>query len=90
MVYFTSNREGHAEIYRLENGVSVQVTDTPAGQSWSPFVTQTDMVYFTSNREGHAEIYRLENGTSVRVTDTPAGAASWLGTPRPEVTWSGT
>lgn len=83
--YFTTNRDGHAEIYRLENGAPTRVTTTVGGESWSPFVTLTGTIYFTSNRDGHAEIYRLENGAPTRVTTTPVGD-SWS----PFVTLTGT
>jgi serine/threonine protein kinase/Tol biopolymer transport system component len=77
-IYFTSNRSGKAEIYRLNrNGEVVQVTHTPGkAESWSPVIQLQD-IYFTSNRDGKTEIYRLSNGKTVRVTNTPGKAESW-------------
>jgi len=78
-IYFTSNRDGKAEIYRLINGKIEPVTDTPGQfESWGPALSVSGNIYFTSNREdGKAEIYRLTNGNTERVTDTPGQFESW-------------
>ena len=78
-IYFTSNRDGKAEIYRLINGKIEPVTDTPGQfESWGPALSVSGNIYFTSNREdGKAEIYRLINGNTERVTDTPGQFESW-------------
>jgi serine/threonine protein kinase len=77
-MYFTSNRDGKAEIYRLVNGRTERVTDTPGRfESWGPALSINEDIYFTSNRDGKAEIYRLVNGKIEHVTDTPGQFESW-------------
>ena len=78
--YFTSDRDGSAEIYRLKNSGEVErVTNTVGGsKSWSPAIRYDGTLYFTSNRSGKAEIYRFNrNGDVERVTNTPGKYESW-------------
>ena len=79
-LYFTSNRDGKAEIYQLTNdGSVIRITNTPGnGQSWSPTMDAFGHLYFASNREGKTEIYELKkNAEVVRVTHTPNSWESW-------------
>ena len=83
-VYFTSNRDDKAEIYRLDGKGHVErVTYTPDPyESWSPAPGYDGYVYFTSNRDGKAEIYRLDGkGHVERVTYTPDPNESWSPAP---------
>ena len=85
-LYFTSNRDGKAEIYYLDlndknrNAVRVTRTDDPY-ESWSPALGYGGYLYFTSNRDGKAEIYYLDlndkNKDAVRVTQTDNPYGSW-------------
>jgi Tol biopolymer transport system component len=77
-LYFTSNRDGKAEIYRLKNGSTERVTNTSGTfESWSPAFSLNNDLYFTSNRDGKTEIYRLKDGNTERVTNTPGQCESW-------------
>jgi tRNA A-37 threonylcarbamoyl transferase component Bud32 len=79
-IYFTSDRDGDTEIYRLkDNGEIERVTNTAGdAKSWSSAVRYDGTMYFTSNRSGKAEIYRLNrNGDVERVTNTPGEYESW-------------
>ena len=77
-LYFTSDRGGKREIYRLINGIVEPVTNTPGSfESWGPAIGRTGNIYFTSNRDGKAEIYRLVDGQPKRVTNTPGDFESW-------------
>jgi hypothetical protein len=78
-IYFTSNRDGKAEIYRLVNGISERVTFTPDPyESWNPALSPNGNLYFTSNQfDGKAEICRLVDKQPVRVTTTPGQSQSW-------------
>ena len=79
-IYYTSTRDGKAEIYRLKsNGDVERVTNTPGNyKSWSPVIGLGGDIYFTSNRDGKTEIYRLQkNGAVERVTNTPEDYISW-------------
>jgi serine/threonine protein kinase len=90
-LYFTSNRDGRAEIYsrRLENGEwkIERVTHTPGQfESWGPAPGLDGNLYFTSDREDNkAEIWRrrLENGQwkYERFTHTPGQFESWGAAP---------
>ena len=76
--YFTSDRDGKAEIYRLIDGIPQRVTVTPGQfESWGPAFSSRAEVYFTSDRDGKAEVYRLINGIPQRVTVTPGQFESW-------------
>jgi Tol biopolymer transport system component len=77
-IYFTSNRDGKAEIYRISrSGEVMRITHTPEkAESWSP-VVEGQAIYFTTNRDGKAEIYKLSNGKIARITHTPGKAESW-------------
>lgn len=89
-LYFTSNRDGKAEIYKkqLPDGEPMRVTHTPdLFQSWGPAPSLTgENLYFTSNREDNkAEIYRLPSyGKPYRVTHTLDSFESWGAAPGPE------
>ena len=79
-LYFTSNRTGKAEIYRIQNdGQAQQITNTPgSAASWAPAIGSFGQLYFTSNRTGKAEIYRIQNdGQAQQITNTPGLGASW-------------
>jgi len=78
--YFTSDRDGKSEIYRLRNNGEIERVTSTSGnsKSWSPTVRYDNTLYFTSNRSGKAEIYRLNrNGRVERVTNTPGKYESW-------------
>jgi serine/threonine protein kinase len=83
-VFFTSNRNGGWEVYRLSNEQGTQqVTSTAGGGlSWNGIPTPDGDVLFTSNRTGHREVYRLTLAGVERVTDTATGE-SWDGVPAP-------
>jgi hypothetical protein len=85
-LYFTSNRDGKAEIYYLnlkdKNAEAKRVTHTEDPyESWSPALTYDGYLYFTSNQDGKAEIYYLnlkdENSKAKRVTYTEDPYESW-------------
>lgn len=77
-LFFTSNRDGKAEIYRLVDETPVRVTHTPGKyESWSPVMMSGKEVFFASNRDGKVEIYRLIDGEVERVTHTPGTYESW-------------
>lgn len=80
-LYFTSNRDGKAEIYKkqLPDGEPIRVTHTEKGESWGPAPGLDENLYFTSSREDNkAEIYRLRpNGTPERFTHTDGEFESW-------------
>jgi hypothetical protein len=86
-LYFTSNRDGKAEIYKklLPNGEPMRVTHTPDPfESWGPAPSLISRnLYFTSNRKDNkAEIYRLlPDGTLQRMTHTPDAFQSWGAAP---------
>jgi hypothetical protein len=75
-ILFTSTRDGKREIYRLHDGQTERLTETPGGaESWSP-IWSSNEILFTSNRDGKREIYRLRDGQTERVTNT-GGGESW-------------
>ena len=79
-LYFVSNRDGKAEIYRMnQTGVVARVTNTPRqAESWSPASSLEGNLYFTSNRDGKVEIYGMnKTGLVTRVTNTPGQTESW-------------
>jgi len=79
-LYFTSNKDGSAEIYRIKNdGSPEQVTDGQGNDSsWSPAFDLMGQLYFTSNSDGTAEIYRRKNdGKNEQITDGQGNNASW-------------
>ena len=87
-IYFTSNRDGKAEIYRrFPDGRIERVTHTDREfQSWGAAPSIGGNIYFTSNREDNkAEIYRarLVNGQwkYERVTNTDGEFESWGAAP---------
>ena len=87
-IYFTSNRDGKAEIYRrFPDGRIERVTHTDGEfQSWGAAPSIGGNIYFTSNREDNkAEIYRarLVNGQwkYERFTHTPEEFESWGAAP---------
>ena len=78
VVYFTSNRDGKAEIYKSSGGKTTRITTTSGdAESWSPSTVDADTVYFTSNRDGKEEIYKLNGGQTTRLTFTGGDAKSW-------------
>jgi len=78
VLYFTSNREGKAEIYKLSDGQTIRLTSTGgSAESWSPAEADSDVVYFSSNRDGKAEIYKLSDGETTRLTYTPGSGENW-------------
>jgi hypothetical protein len=78
-LYFTSNRDGKPEIYKLVEGKVLGVTHTHGtGKSWAPIISNTGTLYFTSNRDGKPEIYKLTRGKVTRVSHTKGITASWL------------
>jgi TolB protein len=83
MLYFTSNRDGRREIYRLDSDAGVvRVTHTSRGESWSPALGLDGRLYFTSDRAGKPEVYRLDPSAGVvRVTHTSGEGISWLSSP---------
>jgi hypothetical protein len=79
-IYFTSNRDGKAEIYRrLINGKIERITYTLGRfESWGPVPSSSGNIYFTSNQNADkSEIYRLINGKLERMTYTPGRFESW-------------
>jgi len=77
-IYFTSNRDGKAEIYKMSGSKVERVTHTPdKAESWSPALSPGRTLYFTSDRDGKAEIYKLSDDKTERVTHTPGNAESW-------------
>jgi len=79
-LYFTSNKDGSAEIYRIKSdGTPEQVTDGQGNDSsWAPAFDLMGQLYFTSNSDGTAEIYRRKsNGQNEKVTDGKGNKASW-------------
>jgi serine/threonine protein kinase len=87
-IYFTSNRDGKAEIYRrFPDGKIERFTNTPDPfESWGAAPSLGGNLYFTSNREdGKAEIYRarLIDGQwkYERFTHTPEEFESWGAAP---------
>jgi serine/threonine protein kinase len=87
-IYFTSNRDGKAEIYRrFPDGKVERVTHTDGEfQSWGAAPSIGGNIYFTSNREDNkAEIYRarLVDGKWIyeRVTHTDGEFESWGAAP---------
>ncbi len=86
-IYFTSNRDGKAEIYRrFPAGRIERFTNTPDPfESWGAAPSIGGNLYFTSNREdGKAEIYRrLIDGNIERVTNTGGEFESWGSAPSP-------
>jgi len=86
-IYFTSNRDGKAEIYRrFPNGKVERVTHTDGEfESWGAAPSIGGNIYFTSNREDNkAEIYRrLIGGGIQRVTHTDGEFQSWGAAPSP-------
>ena len=78
VVYFTSDRDGKVEIYKLSGGQTTRLTTTGGNAAnWSPSAAAPDVVYFTSTRGGKAEIYKLSGGQSTRLTTTGGNASSW-------------
>ena len=78
--YFTSDRSGKNEIYRIESsGEIVQVTNSPGNSfSWSPVFSPDGKLHFTSNRSGKNEIYRIDpTGEIIKVTNSPSKSSSW-------------
>ena len=87
-IYFTSNRDGKAEIYRrFPDGKVERVTHTDGEfESWGAAPSIGGNIYFTSNREDNkAEVYRarLIDGkwTYERVTHTDGEFQSWGAAP---------
>jgi len=79
-LYFTSNKDGSAEIYRIKSdGTPEQVTDGQGNDaSWAPAFDLLGQLYFTSNSDGTAEIYRRKsNGQNEKVTAGKGNNASW-------------
>ncbi len=77
-IYFTSHRDGKAEIYRLIDGKVERVTNTKGKfESWGPALSTTGVLYFTSNRDGKAEVYRRTDEATERVTHTEGSFESW-------------
>ncbi|RPI93569.1 MAG: hypothetical protein EHM40_09480, partial [Chloroflexi bacterium] len=59
-LYFTSNRDGKAEIYKLTKKGVERVTQTPGNsESWGP-INRGRNLYFTSNRSSQDEVYVLD------------------------------
>jgi hypothetical protein len=80
VTYFTSDRDGKAEIYRLKrDGTVERVTHTPGTfKSWAPVLGANGKLYFMSNRAGKTEIYQLtRDGSALRITHTPGKYESW-------------
>ncbi|HSJ57529.1 MAG TPA: protein kinase [Anaerolineae bacterium] len=76
-IFFTSDRDGKPEVYRLRDTAIDRMTHTPGSAgSWDPVWT-TGGLYFTSDRDGKPEVYRLHNGQADRMTHTPGSATSW-------------
>lgn len=78
--YFTSDRTGNMEIYRLAStGKIEQVTHSPGdSESWGTELTAGGTLYFTSTRDGKREIYRLSSAGGIeRVTHSPGRGESW-------------
>ena len=79
-LYFTSNRDGKAEIYEMKSDGNIRrLTQTPdPWESWSPAFGAFGRLFFTSNRDGKAEIYELKSDGNVeRLTRTPDPWESW-------------
>jgi Tol biopolymer transport system component len=79
-LYFTSNKDGTAEIYRMKSdGNAEQVTDGQGiDANWAPAFDLFGQLYFTSNRDNTAEIYRMKSdGNAEQVTDGQGNEASW-------------
>jgi hypothetical protein len=79
VLYFTSNRDGKAEIYKSINGEITRLTFTDGvSESWAPSAAEAGVLYFTSNRDGKAEIYKSINGKITRLTSTTGTDESWI------------
>ena len=69
-LYFTSNRDGTAEIYRMKSdGSAEQVTNGlhSTDASWGP-VFEGNNLYFTSNRNGHEEVFLLDDTQAIPIS----------------------
>ena len=78
VIYFTSNRDGKAEIYKLTGSQATRLTTTSGNaENWSPSAAASGAVYFTSNRDGKEEIYKLSGSQTTRLTTTGGNAKSW-------------
>mgnify|MGYP000845691798 CR=1 FL=1 len=76
-LYFTSNRSGNYDIYRLEDGQPVRVTHSANGGCWDPVISPSGVLYFTSDRNGNREIYYLSGTNVMQVTYAPGYQESW-------------
>ncbi len=78
-IVFVSNRDGHREVYRLDEAETVRWTYSPDGsESWSPALLPDGGLVFVSNRDGKQDIYRLDrSGAVARWTYSPGGSESW-------------
>ncbi len=79
-LYFTSNKDGSAEIYRKKSDGSIeQITRGHRNEAnWGAAFDLLGQLYFTSNRDGTAEIYRMKSdGNAEQVTDGQGTDASW-------------
>ena len=80
ILFFTSDRDGKREVYRLNGaGEVIQVTCTLGnGESWGPALAPDGTLFLTSDRDGKQEIYRLTAaGEVVQVTNTSGDGKSW-------------
>jgi hypothetical protein len=75
ILYYTSDRDGQREVYRLRDGQEERLTQTVGGESWAPCWSETGIL-FTSDREGRTDLYRLREGQVERLTHTVSGE-SW-------------
>lgn len=76
--YFTSNRDGKREVYRLDEDGVIRVTYTSGeAESWAPAISPNGSIYFTSDRDGEREVYRLDEEGITQVTFTPGSGESW-------------
>jgi Tol biopolymer transport system component len=69
-LYFTSNRNGKAAIFFMnQKGKVSQVTPCNQYDSWSPAIAANGYLYFTSNRNGKAAIFYMnQKGKVSQVT----------------------
>ncbi|MBN1657574.1 MAG: protein kinase, partial [Anaerolineae bacterium] len=76
-IFFTSDRDGKPEVYRLRGEAVDQMTQTPGrAGNWDAVWTAAGIL-FTSDRDGKPEVYRLHDGVVERMTHTPGEATSW-------------
>jgi Tol biopolymer transport system component len=83
-LYFTSDRSGETEIYRMDQAGTSQFTRSPVGSnSWSPVLMNAGTLLFVSDRSGKREIYFSGAGGVRQLTVSPGASESWAPCPEP-------